>query len=510
MSRTPTPQQASCVNALVETNDLVKIEACAGSGKTSTLTMMADAVRVPSIYLAFNKVTADEGAQKFPKHVTCKTTHSVAYAAHGSKLARADKLSRPKGRYVNVAGTGSEVARFYAIDGIDIDKDTSLSAAFLGLLTKQTVARFEQSADNDITERHVPHSDLELKLGKKDDSSMSFVKRRVTSYARKLWADRIDTRSPVLASHDTYLKMYQLSKPQLAGYDVVYVDEFQDTTPCVLDIIMNQRGQRKVVMVGDARQAIYGWRGAVNAMLMVDCEPRYLTKSFRYGQAVADVATAVLEGAMLITGNETISSRVGAVDMIDESKPHTRLFRTNAALLEAAVAALREGREIAIEIDTKDFVKLLESAVCLFNGDVKGVKHDKIIPHQNWDEAMEEAKHDSELGRITKAVMENRAAEWIEILGCFVSSRNPHITFTTAHKSKGREWSQVRVEGDFKSGFDEDGKWVGLVTEEQNLLYVACTRAIDVLEYNAVAGEYVRRRNLRRGSNGVNEWKEAA
>jgi hypothetical protein len=56
---------------------------------------------------------------------------------------------------------------------------------------------------------------------------------------------------------------------------VLYVDEFQDTTPCVLDIVMNQHSNgMKVVMVGDARQAIYGWRGAVNAMKMVDAPTR--------------------------------------------------------------------------------------------------------------------------------------------------------------------------------------------------------------------------------------------
>ena len=68
--RTPTPQQQTCIAAAVDASiRLVKIEACAGAGKTSTLQMMADALPVPSLYLAFNKKTADEGAERFPKHV---------------------------------------------------------------------------------------------------------------------------------------------------------------------------------------------------------------------------------------------------------------------------------------------------------------------------------------------------------------------------------------------------------------------------------------------------------
>jgi superfamily I DNA/RNA helicase len=271
----------------------------------------------------------------------------------------------------------------------------------------------------------------------------------------------------------------------------VYVDEFQDTTPCVLDIILNQQGHMKIVMVGDARQAIYGWRGAVNAMQMVDCASRHLTKSFRYGQAVADIATAVLEGAMTITGNEKIASVAKNAGIVDESQPYTRLFRTNSALLYAAISEIRKGTEVSIEIDVKDFVKLLQSAVALYRGDMKNVKHDKMLPYTEWYEMVAESKGDAELGRIVKVVKEGLAENWISILKCHCNSREPHVTFTTAHKSKGREWSQVRIESDFKSCYNEDGEWTGLSTEEQNLLYVASTRAIDKLEYNLTVAEYL-------------------
>ena len=54
------------------------------------------------------------------------------------------------------------------------------------------------------------------------------------------------------------------------------------------------------------------------------------------------------------------------------------------------------------------------------------------------------------------------------------------ITFTTAHKSKGREWSQVYIAEDFKNP-DKSGK---LPEQERNLLYVAATRATDKLFVN--------------------------
>jgi hypothetical protein len=491
MARKPTPQQASCIEGL-KAHRLLKIGACAGSGKTSTLTMTAEEYAVPSLYLAFNKVTADEAAEKFPKHVTCKTTHSVAYAAFGSKIR--DKLSRPRGGYVNVAGTGSEIGKYFKLSAIELAEDVVLSDAYLGLLVKTTVARFEQSADAQIGLHHIPRGELKEKAIKAGNAPTAYAEATILKAARELWQHRTNVKSPVLATHDTYLKMYQLSKPVLHGFDILYVDEFQDTTPCVMDIVMNQKDHMKVVMVGDARQAIYGWRGAVNAMKMVECEERMLTKSFRYGQAVADIATAVLEGAMHITGNETINSRCG-MGIVDTTKPYTRLFRTNAALLMAAVGEIAKGTKVSIEIDVKDFVKLLESAVALYAGNMKAVKHDKVLPFQNWDELVGEAKHDAELTRISKLVAEGSADYYMEILSKHSNSNEPHITFTTAHKSKGREWSQVAIEGDFKSCYGEDG-WTGLTEEEQNLLYVAVTRAIDVLDYNQTVAEYLERQQF--------------
>jgi hypothetical protein len=492
MTRTPTIQQKSCIAAACDaTIELIKVEAVAGAGKTSTLVMMAEANPVPSLYLAFNKVTATEGSEKFPKHVTCRTTHSVAYSAFGTKLARAGKLERPKGRYVNVAGTGSEVARFFNIQPLIQAGEVVLPAAFIGLLVKIAVARFEQSADADLTINHTPYGELMEKF-KTVTFDVKATQAMILVYAKKLWDARTNLDSEVLATHDTYLKMFQLSKPVLGAYDVLYVDEFQDTTPCVLDIVMNQKGRMKIVMVGDARQAIYGWRGAVNAMKMVDAPTRMLTKSFRYGQAVADVATTVLQGALKITGNENIQSVVGFTGKVDRNQPHTRLFRTNAALLVAAIGEIAKGTKISIEIDVKDFVKLLQSAVALRNEDKKNVKHDKLLAFNDWAEAVEEGKHDSELGRVCKIIGNGDADSWIEILQSHVNSREPHVTFTTAHKSKGREFLQVIVEGDFKSALNEDGEFVGLTEDEQNLLYVACTRAINVLEYNQTVVEYLR------------------
>ena len=488
----PTQQQLNCVEALTNHNFL-KIDAVAGSGKTSTLVMISQTHTVQSLYCAFNKVTAMEASKKFGSHVTCQTTHSIAYAKYGVLLKH--KLLRPTGAYVNVAGTGSEIGRYFnMISG-------TLSKALLGLLVKQTIDRFEQSADTilevkHVNKKHVIEAVQKIAIKKELNTvEMNLVRQTidlVCRTAQRLWSYRIDPNSRVLAGHDTYLKLFQLSKPKL-NYKIIYLDEAADTTPCVLDIVLNQRGTAKIVLVGDDRQAIYQWRGAVNAMSSIDGLTLPLSKSFRYGPEVANVAMAVLQNATTVEGSEHIDSKVG-VDVVDKTKPYTRLFRTNASLLAEAVISLSKNEKIAIEIDCNDFIKCLQSAMALFDNKQSEVKHDRILPFMKWADLLEEGKYDGELNRIAKLVKDGKAPNVIKVLSTYKPSLTPSVTMTTAHKSKGREWNQVQLEDDFQSPVKEtpNGKvWIGLSIAEQNLLYVASTRAILALNINLAVTESI-------------------
>ncbi|MDR6106828.1 ABC-type branched-subunit amino acid transport system ATPase component [Acinetobacter baylyi] len=57
-----------------------KVIAYAGTGKTTTLQMISDAMpERRGMYLAFNKAIASEAQQKFHRHVDCRTFHSLAF-----------------------------------------------------------------------------------------------------------------------------------------------------------------------------------------------------------------------------------------------------------------------------------------------------------------------------------------------------------------------------------------------------------------------------------------------
>ena len=79
-----------------------------------------------------------------------------------------------------------------------------------------------------------------------------------------------------------------------------------------------------------------------------------------------------------------------------------------------------------------------------------------------------------------------------KILGTLRNYRVPNtfeVKYSTAHKMKGLEDDIVWLADDFPSVYDKNGNWVGLTQEEQNILYVALTRAKKVLVKNSTIEE---------------------
>lgn len=93
----PTNEQQNILNAR---GRIVKINARAGTGKTATLLMLAQAnpgKRV--LYLVFNSRNRQEAKGKFPDNVDIHTIHSFALSSLGSNFDGFDAV-RPS-RYLN-------------------------------------------------------------------------------------------------------------------------------------------------------------------------------------------------------------------------------------------------------------------------------------------------------------------------------------------------------------------------------------------------------------------------
>ncbi len=456
---------------------VIKVTAGAGTGKTSTLRAFAEVNNDERIlYVAFNKAIQIEAAGKFPSNTTCKTAHSIAYGQCGREYGNVpNKLQGDMKPF--------HVQRFIARSLGQIPQPAS---NLYGGRVIETVKNFLVSASTEMTRNHVS-------VGSAPVEVKYFDENQILADAKHIWTLMQDLKSEVPMLHDGYLKMYQLSGRKLP-YGIILFDEAQDTNPVTQAIVEAQKARK--VYVGDRHQAIYGFRGATNAMESIKAdEHHYLTGSFRFGKAVADVANT-----LLAVKDETMRLRglgpESRVRPIGASEGYAYISRGNAALFNRAVQCLTEEQSFS------------------FVGDIKGYRFDQILDvyhltaglqvkdsfirsFAGFDELAEyaDAINDREIKSRCKVVTKYgseipRLIEQIEkkALPPVISNDESHsnqkrIVLTTGHKSKGLEFPNVQMAGDFKELIDEEGKVfdIGEASdadiEEINIQYVTVTRA---------------------------------
>ncbi|NWU44901.1 FBH1 helicase, partial [Hylia prasina] len=278
-----THEQQRILNHRIQPGQTVKIMALAGTGKTSTLVKYAEKFpELKFLYLAFNKAVAEKGKKVFPRNVTCKTFHSLAYGSVGRYYKEKGKLNF------------SKMSAFSISFLLQSRKGQSLYVR--GKTVSQTLENFFSSSDEEICEEHTPlwfkntHGQMQL---------MSPEEKKINvEEAREIWHNMKkldgDAEKKYKMTCDGYLKLWQLSKPQLSGFDAIFVDEAQDCTPAIVDVVQSQKCGK--ILVGDPHQQIYTFRGAVNTLYMVPhTHLYYLTQSFRFGPEIAYVGSTILE-----------------------------------------------------------------------------------------------------------------------------------------------------------------------------------------------------------------------
>ena len=142
----PTDEQSAAADAF-QSGDHLVLQAGAGTGKTTTLTLLAKATKRRGRYLAYNRSIAQDAATRFPATVHCKTAHALAYAAVGHRYTR--RLGAPR-RPAWQTGQHLGITKPIRIG------DRDLSPKTLSHTTLRTVTSFCHSADPTIARHHVP------------------------------------------------------------------------------------------------------------------------------------------------------------------------------------------------------------------------------------------------------------------------------------------------------------------------------------------------------------------
>ncbi|MFG2209215.1 UvrD-helicase domain-containing protein [Streptomyces sp. NPDC048638] len=480
---TPTPEQSEAVDAFRAGAHLV-LQAGAGTGKTTTLAMLAHATRRDrrlGRYIAFNRAIARDAARRFPAGVTCGTAHALAYASVGRNYQARMNAPRRAG-WRTGAALGIDEGMWVRIGARKVD-NRALSHTVL-----RTVTRFCQSADKEIARHHIPPL-----RGAESPAQHDQLAGLVLPYARKAWADlQHRDRGVVRFEHDHYLKMWALREPLIRA-DFLLLDEAQDTNPVVEQIFAAQRAHAQLVLVGDSAQAVYGWRGARDVMTGFDGQQLTLSRSFRFGEALAAEANrwlTIIGAPIRLAGSPQLATELTSVPA-----PEAVLCRSNVGAMVEVIRQLEAHRRVALAGGGETLSALARAVHDLEAG--RRTTHPELMLFESWPELREYAECDPagrDLLPLVELVDEHGTAAVLRALDRLSPANYAEVTVSTAHRAKGREWASVRIADDFTGPDDlderaEDGTPLPgpIDLDEARLAYVAITRARSQLDLGGLS-----------------------
>lgn len=304
-------------------------------------------------------------------------------------------------------------------------------------------------------------------------------------------------------------------------YDLIVVDECQDMNATQL-LIARGVAAGRVVVVGDDRQAIYGFRGADSGSLdrlkaELNATEMGLTVTYRCGQAIVQQAQSIVPdfyaaptngpGEIMHAPVAQLPAMVAVGDFV--------LSRKNAPLATIALKILRTGKRAKIE--GKDIGAGLRALVNkVATGKAKGSMPEFLSKLSTWEaKEVARAEKSGDANAETRIERVRDQAETLRALAdglsgvpelqariddLFSDGGGPRVVCSSVHRAKGLEADRVFVltdtllrelpckckhwAGSHRSGsgcdqcacarYCEDA---ARKIEEQNIEYVAITRA---------------------------------
>lgn len=454
---------------VIDTSGNLCINAFAGTGKTSTMIEYAKARPNESfLYLCFNRSVRDFAENKFPENVYVKNSHSLAYGEIGAK-----KWSLCPSFDV-----------FHVIDSLNIKKRVSDTSHHIKLASHilrafeiycgEGVSSFKNFCYSSYTESSFGFDNLE----------------EINSGAKKLFKEMEDGNCDI--SHSFYLKKYQLSNPQL-DFDYIIADEAQDTSGCVIDILLKQAANK--VIVGDQNQSIYSFIRAIDALgHFSEFNQLKLTHSFRFRQDVANLAMQILKMKEHL-GVDCSSLNIKGLGPTVDSNNKAFLARSNIKLIEEAADIVSfTNKSIHFEGNINNY--LFSNGVgvydifYLWQGNKSKVKN-KILSHfEDFYEYKDFVKDSGNTDQqVLCSMVEKYRSEIFpvikEIKRRCVDKNSADVILSTLHKAKGLGFGEVEIASDFVKEDDviknEDDKL--RMIEEINILYTAVTRTESKIKF---------------------------
>ena len=467
----PTDEQEAILDA---NGRIIRINARAGTGKTTTLVMLSEKNRHQKIlYLVFNSKARETARQRFPANVRAHTVHSFAFQHEGRKWK--ENLGAFSVADMLPAFGRSRVAHLLA----------AMSHQFLTYFLNSPFRKLEDAPESFV--KYLP-KDAAVIFEKHTEKVIRTCREIATAWNRR------EKNCP----HDFYLKLFHRSgafQRELNRYDMVLVDEAQDLSPVMLDALKQCRS--RIVLVGDTHQQIYSFRYAMDAMRRLPCDQELqLTLSFRFGTAIADLASIFIGEAkqdriFRIAGNPEKSSNVSVSSRIPFRQKDAScaiLSRTNLALFAGAMRMRAERKAFRFERDLHSVLFRTLDLYWLSREERSKIRDTLIGSFESLSQLRDyaETMNDFQLlgmYQIVKRYGDDSFPSVVFEMSDISRSRNgteiqDGVVLSTVHSAKGQEYDEVYIETDvaetLAAAADGDKEQFD---EEVNVAYVGFTRA---------------------------------
>ncbi len=490
----PSPRQQAIFDHISDpTAGSLRVDAVAGSGKTTTVVEAVKLMPGRVVFAAYNRSIADEIGARIGNRANVKaaTFHSLG----GGAWVRAAGLT-----WKAPHNDPDKLAKLLATT--EVPEEFGAFAKALVSLAKAHAFGVTTAIADDAAWRHlVDRFDLTEELATKfGPTGAGDVVEEGIHYARQLF------KASVAADFTSYDFDDMIHAPlihdvRVQQYDWVIIDEAQDTNPArrALAKKLLAPGGR-LVAVGDPHQAIYGFTGADHdAMDLIthefNAKTLPLDVSYRCPRAVVALAntwvTAIKPSPSAIEGSvrtttiaEFKASTPGAADAV--------LCRNMKPLVDAAFGFIKRG--IACHVEGKDIGRGLLALATRWRIKSLPVLRDKLESYMGREvqrllSAGKEQQADNLQDRvetvlcIMQSLPDGSTAEDLRAVINRLFSDTPegkapaNLTLCTVHRSKGREWGTVYLLGRNAYMPSKYARQDWQVGQELNLCYVAVTRA---------------------------------
>lgn len=470
---TPTSEQTAIVEAATKSEDNLIIKALAGTGKTSTLFMLAEALApLPILCLAFNKSIALAMQEKLPNNCQAMTLNSLGHRAWGNTIGK--KLILKANKTYSIL---SELLK-------DLNKEDQ----------KEAYSNFSdliQYVDAAKTCGYMPDGKFETaKRLMNDDELYNWYEETPTDFQfdliKKAYEIGIKQANFGTIDFNDQILMPTVFSSLFPVFPLVMIDEAQDLS-ALNHAMLRKLVKKRLIAVGDECQAIYGFRGAHEESMQLlektfNMRPFILSTCFRCPSNVIKEAqwraphmnwpSSAPEGHVETWEKWSISRLPNECAII---------CRNNAPIFSLAIQILRSGRYPTIVGNDigKGLIKIMQKF-----GPTNLPQRDCIEALNLWLEerlkkTKEQRKTIDKADCIKLFLREGRDLGEAIAYANHLMECSGQIKMMTGHKSKGLEFPTVILLDQYLLHLDEG--------QDKNLKYVMQTRAQQNLIYAETA-----------------------